>query len=414
MKQTILLFEDSGFKNLLPLTFLRPVYDLKCGILTLREKIESKFPNMNIILHAREYLKDVLNEKYPNRLMNNFINDSIIFINGRLLINDEIKTAIKNLETNCILISENNIVAAKIDSSKFHFLKYDEEGAVSFENIDVPRKDIDANLIQYPWDLIDANGKEIVNDFNVVTKKNLKKKTKVKFKSVELINKPKIFISKGTKIEPYVVLDASNGPIFVDENVHIMSHVSIKGPVYIGKNSIIKMHASIYSNTTIGETCKIGGEVDSSIVHSFSNKQHDGFLGHSYIGSWVNLGAGTTNSDLKNNYGFIDMFVNNEKIQTNHRFIGLIMGDHSKTAISTKFNTGTIVGIFCNIFGEGFPPKFVPSFTWGGINNFNIYDINKAIDVAKIVFERRNVTLTNNEEQLLRRVFEMTSKERNF
>lgn len=413
MKQSILLFEDSGFKNLLPLTYLRPVYYLKCGIFTLQEKIESKFHNAKFILHCREYLKEVVNEQYPNRLINNLKSESIIFINGRLLINDEVVSEIKNLKEECILTCNDEIVAAKLYSDKFNSLKYNEDGILFFDNIDIPRKVINANLIKYPWDLIHRNGEEIVNDFKTISKKNLKKKNIVKFKSVELINRKDIFISKGVVIEPFTILDASDGPIFIDENVRLMSHVSIKGPAFIGKNSIIKMHASIYHNTSIGEVCKVGGEIENSIIHSHSNKQHEGFLGHSYIGSWVNFGAGTTNSDLKNNYGFVDMFINNEKIKTNHQFIGLIMGDHTKTAIGTKFNTGTIVGISCNIFGEGFPPKYIPSFTWGSINKFNVYEIDKAVDVAKIVTGRRNVKFSEKDEQLLRKIFELTAHERN-
>ena len=191
-----------------------------------------------------------------------------------------------------------------------------------------------------------------------------------------------------------------------------MSHSFIQGPASIGNDSIIKKGATVYHNTSIGEYCKVGGEVESSVILSFTNKQHEGFLGHSYLGSWINIGAGTNNSDLKNNYENITVLLNGKPVDTGSRFVGLIMGDHSKTAINTMFNTGTIAGVSCNIFGEGFPPRYIPSFSWGGSAFLKQYDIKKSLDVAEIVMKRRNRELTPEEENMLRKVFELTGKER--
>ncbi|MDH7604747.1 MAG: GlmU family protein [Melioribacter sp.] len=414
MKSVVMIYEDTGFKNLLPLTFLRPVYELKCGILTLKQKLELFFLDSKIIFHCRPYLENTIKEKYQKSLVNDFKGNSILFVNGRLLINKEVADKIKNLKEGIILSNDNQIVAVKIKGNNFNYVKFNDDGSLSFDINNLSKENTNAKLINYLWDLVNYNCEEIVNDYKLIIKNYREKKSKVNYKSVETINKKNIVICKGTKIEPFVLLDASEGPIFIDENVHIMSHTTIKGPAFIGKNSLIKAHTSIYHNTTIGEVCKIGGEIENSIFHSFSNKQHEGFIGHSYIGSWVNLGAGTTNSDLKNDYGIVDVFVNNEKIKTGNRFIGLFMGDYSKTAIGTVFNTGTVVGISCNIFGHGFPPKYIPSFTWGGVNNFDEYKIDKAIEVAKIVASRRNVYLTENDINLLKKIFELTESERKF
>ncbi|MEJ5350079.1 MAG: GlmU family protein [Melioribacteraceae bacterium] len=413
MKPAIMLFEDNGFKNLLPLTFLRPVYELRCGILPLKQKFELYFPKSKFIFHCRPYLENILKEKYKKSIVNEFNGDSILFLNGRLLINKELVNEIKNLKEGIILTNDNQIAAIKLERNNFNHVKFNDDGSLFFDDENFAKVITNAKMINYPWDLINYNGEEIINDFKLIAK-NHTKKTTTKYKAVETINRKNILICKGTKIEPFVTLDASEGPIFIDENVNIMSHVIIKGPACIGKNSLIKAHTSIYHNTSIGEVCKIGGEIENSIFHSYSNKQHEGFIGHSYIGSWVNLGAGTTNSDLKNDYGIVDVFINNEKVKTGHRFVGLFMGDYSKTAIGTVFNTGTVVGISCNLFGYGFPPKYIPSFTWGGINNFEEYKLEKAIEVAKVVASRRNIQLTDNDINLLKKVFELTESERKF
>ena len=178
-----------------------------------------------------------------------------------------------------------------------------------------------------------------------------------------------LFIGNETVIKPGVVIDASNGPVYIGKDVEVNANSVIEGPVCIGDNSLVKSFAAIKENVSTGKVCKLGGEIEDSVIMPYSNKQHSGFLGHAYLGSWVNLGADTNCSDLKNNYSSIKVNLNGKHIDTGHRFLGLIMGDHSKTGINTMFNTGTITGFSCNIFGSGFPDKFIPSFTWGGAEN---------------------------------------------
>jgi UDP-N-acetylglucosamine diphosphorylase/glucosamine-1-phosphate N-acetyltransferase len=228
-----------------------------------------------------------------------------------------------------------------------------------------------------------------------------------------LLGKKDIIIEEGAVIKPGTVLDAKNGPIYIGKNVEVLSQSTIMGPACILDGSLIRIGAQIYENTTIGPVCKIGGEIEGSIIHSYSNKQHSGYLGHSYLGSWVNLGAGTINSDLKNTYGEVKVQVGTEQINTGLSFVGLTMGDHSKSAIGTTFNTGTVVGVCCNIFGIGFPPKYIPSFSWCGEQKpFTEYDIEKAIDVARLVMARRNVELIDVEADLFREIFHSTNEER--
>jgi UDP-N-acetylglucosamine diphosphorylase/glucosamine-1-phosphate N-acetyltransferase len=163
---------------------------------------------------------------------------------------------------------------------------------------------------------------------------------------------------------------------------------------------------------SIGDVCKVGGEVEDAIIMSYSNKQHDGFIGHAYLGSWINLGADTNCSDLRNNYGFVKSYVQGELINTKTQFLGLIMGDHSKSGINTMFNTGSVVGVSCNIYGSGFPNKNIPSFTWGGKDDLQTYEIEKCLDTAKVVMARRKIEFTKSDEALLRKIFEITKNER--
>jgi UDP-N-acetylglucosamine diphosphorylase/glucosamine-1-phosphate N-acetyltransferase len=270
--------------------------------------------------------------------------------------------------------------------------------------------------VSYPWDLIQKNGTQIVKDFEFIAKKAGKNKLSQEGKiyaGVHVLGKKNIIIEKGAVIKPGSVLDAEEGPIYIGRNVNVFPQSTIIGPVCILEGSSIKVGAQIYENTTIGPVCKIGGEVEESIIQGYSNKQHAGFLGHSYLGSWVNLGASTNNSDLKNNYGKVKVQIGTEQIDTGLTFAGLTMGDHSKSAIGTTFNTGTVVGVCCNVFGTGFPPKYIPSFTWCGTQKpYQAYHVEKAITLARVVMSRRKIELSDAEADLLRDVYRGTGEDR--
>jgi UDP-N-acetylglucosamine diphosphorylase/glucosamine-1-phosphate N-acetyltransferase len=221
-----------------------------------------------------------------------------------------------------------------------------------------------------------------------------------------------IRIGREVRISPGVVIDATRGPVSIEDGAVLMPNASLEGPIHIGRGSIIKMCARIYGGTTIGPVCKVGGEVAESIIQGYSNKQHDGFVGHSYLGEWINVGAGTDTSDMKNNYSPVSVQVGGNSVESGQLFVGLFMGDHSKTGIGSVFNTGSVVGVCCNIFGADYPPKYVPSFTWGGTSGFEEHDLEKAIETARRVMGRRGQTLDSQAELVLRKVFGHTADER--
>ena len=191
-----------------------------------------------------------------------------------------------------------------------------------------------------------------------------------------------------------------------------MPNAVIEGPASIGDRTVVKVGAKIYHGTSIGRECKVGGEVEASIVQSYTNKQHDGFLGHSYLGSWVNIGADTNTSDLKNTYGSVKVQLELERIDTGMQFVGVMMGDHSKTGINVMFDSGTVVGVSCNVYGAGLPPKFVPGFSWGDGKSLSVYDLEKGLETARRVLLRRDITMTDAYERLYRHVFAATRSSR--
>jgi len=413
MRPVICIFEDEGYRNLLPLVYLRPVFELVCGILTLKEKITYHFPGRRIVQNNREYLKRQDNGQKPASRSDDLKEDNVLFINGRLLIDSFKVSRIKKMRENSLLLSDDgSTVAAYLSGDNLSLIRNFKAGFFPFKELNgVTRIDSGIGLVKYPWDLVNLNGEEIESDIKLMKLKKTRIESS-RFPAVSFKNKKNIFLSGSSRIEPFCFIDATDGPVFIDRNARIMSHTLIQGPCYIGENSLVKAHSGIYHNTSIGQFCKVGGEVEASIIHSFSNKQHEGFMGHSYLGSWVNIGASTNTSDLKNNYENVTVLLNGKTVNTGLRFVGLIMGDHSKTAINTMFNTGTIVGISCNIFGSGFPPRYIPSFSWGGSDFLRTYTIDKCLEVARIVMARRKVDFTDTDILMLKEVFEITSGER--
>ncbi len=411
----ICIFEDEKYRKLLPLVYFRPVYELRCGINLLKDKIIRNFSNPNVILHARDYLTDVLKRDYPNYYVNELPPNAnqVLFVNGRVLADPHFADKFKYNGKDIAYVKGDDIVAFWASGENLEKFKNKFGTPLTksdFENYE--KVEISAKLINYPWDIINNNGEQIVIDFNTLTDGKARREGKI-YEGVHLLNEHFIHIEEGAKIKPGVVLDAENGPIYIGKNVKILPNAVIEGPAYVGDGSLIKVSAKIYENTSIGPVCKVGGEVEASIIHAFSNKQHEGFIGHSYLGTWVNIGADTNNSDLKNDYGNVKVYVDGELIDSGSMFVGLIMGDHSKSGINLMFNTGTVVGVSCNIYGSGLPPKFVPSFSWGGAQDgFVTYRIDKAIEVARRVMARRNVQLTEIDEKLFRKIFELTEEER--
>jgi len=411
----ICIFEDINYTNFEPLVFSRPVYDLVCGITSLKEKILRSYGDLKYSLHCRPYLADVVMKENPAALINKIEDDHCLFINGRIIAPQNLSEILPLLPTeDKVFVNGETVIAAYLSGKNLDYKIKHLNDLFSVNDFDgLPVKILDLKCANYLWDLININGEQISKDYDYVIHKSNRNNFLDKIDaSVHLVNKEKIFIGKNVTLKPGVVLDASNGPVFIDDNAFIYPNAFIEGPVYIGESSRIKSGATIYENVTISKVCKIGGEVEQAIFMPYSNKQHSGFIGHAYIGSWVNLGADTNCSDLKNNYSKIRVKLSSGEVNSGSQFLGLMIGDHSKSAINTMFNTGSVIGFSCNIFGAGFPDKYVPSFTWGGAESYIHYDLQKAIDTAKVVLSRRKIIFDKEEEKLFHKIFELTKSDR--
>jgi UDP-N-acetylglucosamine diphosphorylase/glucosamine-1-phosphate N-acetyltransferase len=396
------LFEDQGCSNLLPLVYYRPVWELRCGVFTIEEKLRRYLQNEFYYL-SRKYLMDYYldDQKLAFNLLDS---QEILLINGRWLMTPKVSTLIDELQPETVLVSGENILAFRTSLGEVRSLMSDNETILESKKIlnkfpAASRRDImEAKVIDYLWNAISWNGEEIERDYGFYNQTG--KIEGIVYEGAQILNREHVTIERGAVVKPGVVIDAEKGPVWINKGANIMPNSVLVGPLYIGEKSTVKIGAKIYENTTVGPVCKVGGEIEGCIIQGYSNKQHDGFLGHAYLGEWVNLGADTNNSDLKNNYGYIRVLVNGKSVDTELRFMGLIMGDHSKCAINTMFNTGTIIGVNCNIFGAGMPPKFVPSFSWGGTEGLSVYDFDKAVELAEIVTGRRNISFGEPEKKL--------------
>ena len=411
----ILVYEDSGYKNLYPLNLLRASFDIRCGANTILERIECILNNkFEISLHCRTAVAPFLKETHKNKI-NEISKDDYLLLNGRVIFNeDPLKYIVSKKEKNSYYTYNNEIVAAYISKDKIHMIreKADAEdnviGTEFFEKHNFKcirlKNELNIRVINYPWEVIDYilhNGLEEDLNYFLSAKEN-RKLQRIKDKA-SFINYKKIFAAKNVNILPEVVLDASEGRIVIEENTVIEPFTYIKGPVYIGKNCLVKSGTKIYGPCVIGGFSKVAGEIAESVLHSYVNKQHDGFTGHSYICPFVNLGADTVTSDLKNNYSKVGMKINGENVNTNMQLLGSIIGDHSKTSINTMLNTGSIIGIFANIFGGGFPSKEIQSFSWNEAGKQSEkYDIDKAIETSRIVMNRRGIKMSEAYEKLVR------------
>jgi UDP-N-acetylglucosamine diphosphorylase/glucosamine-1-phosphate N-acetyltransferase len=383
------IFEDEAGEDLRPLTHLHPVFELRCGMFTLRERIARFFPEALIYLRCREEQAALLRERLPGARIQEPPPGGCLYVAGNVLMDE--------------------IVARRITSRQdVTFVCGGKTVAFWNGQLTARREEIALRAIRYPWDPVRYNREMIVEDF---MRMPLRREGHVD-RGVHLVETGSISLGRGVRIKPGVVVDAENGPVILEDRVTVMPNAVIEGPCWIGPDSLIKAGAKIYGGTSIGPTSKVGGEVETSILHGFSNKQHDGFLGHSYVGEWCNLGADTNTSDLKNNYGTVKVPIGGREADTGLLFVGLTMGDHSKSGINTMFNTGTVVGVSCNVFGSGFPPKYLPSFTWCDGLSIEEYRVDKAIEVARAVMLRRGQSMSSAYETLLRRLFEDTSAER--
>ncbi len=393
----IILFDDDMRDELLPITFTRPVGEIRIGILTIKEKWE-KWMNAQVSFITQDYLS----EKYPIN-----IQDTNYVISGSVLPSHQLCRLINQLEFNEALLKNGDLIAAKLNASQFeHLIK--NEDIEELEGFEL--EETSFLKINHLTDIFKLNAEALASDFELLTKG---RKSQTISSTNQVLAPENIFLEEGAEVE-FAILNASNGPIYVGKNAKILEGAMVKNGLAIGEGSMVKMGAKMYGATTLGPYCKVGGEVKNAILTGYSSKGHEGYLGNSVIGEWCNLGADTNTSNLKNNYAKVKLWNYSQErfVQTDEQFCGLIMGDHSKCGINTMFNTGTVVGVFANIFGAGFPRNFVPSFSWGGASGFSSYKLEKVFETATIVMQRRKLDLTEVDKNILAEINKLTRKHR--
>ncbi|MFH1709597.1 MAG: putative sugar nucleotidyl transferase, partial [bacterium] len=413
---SICIFEDEGYKSLLPLAWFRPVMDLRCGMTTLFEKIKRNYPRTNICILCRDYLSSLAKKSHPGAFVGKPAKESsVLFINGRILCDPDTAKKIPVSGSDEIFECEGTIVAARLSKGNLELVanspfnanakKYFSPVCKTARTTQIP-----VRLINHFFDLIEHNKEEIKTDFSYLTKGGI---TRGRLhQTVAVFQRSGIFIDDGADIEAFATLDARNGPIYVSKNVKIQPYSRLEGPCFIGERSVINTGANIRGGTSMGPGCKIGGEVEETVFQGFSNKQHYGFLGHSYVGEWVNMGAGVTNSDLKNNYGNIKIHYMKDEIDSGKMFLGCAVADHTKVGIGALIVTGAVIGAASNIYGGGLTQKFIPSFSWGDALNLIKHDPEKAVKTAQVVMSRRDIEMSQDDIDLFRKVYELTEEER--
>ena len=384
-----ILFDSDVRNSLLPFTYTRPVADIRIGILTIREKWEF-FLGFTTTTITEEYLE----AKYPMVELN-----KNILINASFLPTKNLVKQVSNLSKNQAIFQGEQVVA---------FFTSDTQENVDFDSYEQLEFQEDLIQIKHTSDIFSLNDKAIQADFDLLTEGRTSQPIP---DGVHTIQKQNIFIEQGATVS-YSSLNASKGPIYIGKDSEIMEGCLVRGPFALGKNSILKMGTKAYGATTLGPHCKVGGEINNSVLFGYSSKGHEGFLGNSVLGEWCNIGADSNSSNLKNNYAEVKLWNYQEErfTKTGLQFCGLMMGDHSKCGINTMFNTGTVVGVSANIFGSGFPRNFIPSFSWGGAAGFTTYQMKKVIEVAKVVMKRRDLELSETDISILQHVFDKTSK----
>lgn len=380
---------DASRNSLLPLTYTRPVCDIRIGILTIREKWEKYLGEKTSTI-----TEDYLSAKYPTEQ-----SEEMMLINGSICPTPKLLKAIKGLKVGQALVCQGNVVA--MYKTKAQFLSEED----STQEIEV---EYDFIKINNTWDIFVLNDKALREDFELLTQN---RKSAPLSSTNRVVGEQNIFVEEGAMVE-FAILNAKEGPIYIGKDTEVMEGSIVRGPFAMCEHSVLKMASKIYGATTLGPYVKVGGEVSNVVIFGYSNKAHDGFIGNSVIGEWCNIGADTNASNLKNTYEEVRVWSieKNTFVPTGQTFFGTIMGDHSKCGINTMFNTGTVIGVSSNIYGHGYQRNYIPSFAWGGTTGLKSYDMEKAIEVAEKMYQRRNVVMSQQDKEILRNVYTQTLK----
>lgn len=386
----IILFDDAAHQTLLPLTYTRPVADLRIGILTIAEKW-AKYLGEDFSFYTEDYLQG----KFPFN-----IQDDNVFINGSLCPDDDLVESIKNLENGEALTFNDKLLAVRLGGAEAQSFN----PAVKYPN-ELPYNGQPV-IITHPEDIFRKNDIELHKDFKLLT--NGRESARMSATNTVIGND--FFAEEGAKAE-CCTFSTINGPIYLAANTEVWEGTNIRGPFALCEHSQIKMGTKIYGATTVGPYSRVGGEINNAVVWGYSNKGHEGYLGNAVVGEWCNLGADTNNSNLKNNYAEVKLWDYSTQTMrpTGLQFCGLILADHAKSGINTMFNTGTVVGVNANVFGGGYPPNFIPDFSWGGADGFEEYAFDKMMETTQRVFDRRvHRSFNEAEKAILKKVYELT------
>lgn len=391
-----ILFDDKTRISLKPLTFTRPISEIRVGILTIKEKWE-KYLDYKCSYYTEEYLQ----KKYQC-----ITSTKNTVINSKYIPNKALVKEIQSLNMDEFLIQGDIIIAGVIGDNIINF----NPNKITSDNFRTYNEELTS--IENTYDIFSLNEQEILHDFGMLTKN---RKSEALSSTVNTIGSYPIFIEEGGKAE-FCTLNSTKGPIYIGKDAEIMEGVLVRGPLALCEHSTLNMGAKVYGATTIGPYCKCGGELNNVVFTGFSNKAHDGFLGNAVIGEWCNIGADTNNSNLKNTYDQVKLwnYATERFSKTGLQFCGLIMGDHSKFGINTMINTGTVIGVGCNIYGSDFPRNFIPSYSWGGAGAYKEHNIDQFFKTANAVMKRRSRELDDIEKDILLFVFNESKKYRNF
>jgi UDP-N-acetylglucosamine diphosphorylase/glucosamine-1-phosphate N-acetyltransferase len=422
MKRPIYIFEDDDFERFYPLTVNRAVYQLRLGIDLLFEKWSAYFNDFDLRFCIRGHLTAVTEQRTGVRcnVFKDIAETGAVFVNGRFIPDTELAERITSATKAELILCNGNLVAAIVfpdsdearDLDRMQYWGYGHFKAIVKDN---RKHDVEAREVRDIWDFIKLNPQQITIDFERITESvsaGLISSDATVDKGCLIRNGNAVFVGPGAAIDGQVVIDARGGPVFIDSGAMVQSHTRIEGPCYVGRNCML-VGCKIREGCSFGPVCKVGGELEETIFLGYSNKFHDGFIGHAYLGEWVNLGAMTTNSDLKNNYGSIRVDRGEGQVDTGMMKVGSFIGDHVKTGIGTMLNTGITVGFASNLFGAGLiANKCVPPFCWGATGNYAAYDLDKAIGTARAVTGRRDIEFTQIDERVFRQVFDDTQDQR--
>ena len=414
----VALFEDENYENLLPLTYTRPVFECRSGMFTFLERAQRFYPESRFLLFTRNYLVPTFQKRVSHPVNEpDTVDDDVLLINGSFVLDNEAKQLIeKKLAKKVLITQKGRMVLAHLSEDVAR--NYIEELCSPLKSLTLKKlmkkcETLEASnlpLLTYPWDFVNKNAELIKKDYTALGKRE--SKGTMDRRATLYGNKKDVYVGKGAFVEAYVTLDARDGPIFIGNETIVHTGSRISGPTYIGDKTIIPS-GLIREGCSIGHVCRVGGELEETIIQGYTNKYHTGFIGHAYIGEWVNLGAATTNSDLKNTYGTVHIKARRKSVDTGQTKVGCFIGDHAKTSIGTQIYTGRKIGIASHV--HGFVLKDVPSFTiWSetlGSKPVELY-LESAIKTQKRVLSRRSVKQTREDTELLKKLFEITAQER--